>query len=150
MDKLGHVQQDHMRTGLTDAPSRLEIYVCGPQPCLHRRTLTPTLTLTLTAPTPAEPQLPFFFFLKERSFFLVFFLSRSIFKISCPAAPERSNSQPPLRFFGSSNFPLMPRAFACRNQPPFCIRKEEAKLGQAIEQTFPHCRFAEITFDCRA
>lgn len=62
-----------MRTGLTDAPSSLEIYVCGPKSCLHHHTPTPDFHSHHPNPCKTLAVLVL----------RVFFASRSKFKITC-------------------------------------------------------------------
>lgn len=109
MDKLGHIRQNHMQTGLTDAPSSLEIYVCGPQlagnPPPHPH--TPTLTLTLTL------SLLNTLFLTTHFFFLL-----SKFEIS--RHPKKGQTHSPLWFSSRQNYHSCPAPLTALLHPsPF-------------------------------
>lgn len=81
-----------MQTGLTDAPSSLESYVCGPKlagnPPPHPRTPTLTLTAPLSLSLLNTPFLnlgyPFFFLLLS--------------KLEISRRPKKGQSRSPLRF----------------------------------------------------
>lgn len=116
-----------MQTGLTDAPSRLEIYVCGPQPCLPY--CTPAPTLTLTAPSPAEHQLPFFFL----SFFPLPF---SIQLAALPPQKCQTHNHPML-FFWFFKLPLNSTHICLQSSTSFLRSQRGSKIRTGDPANFP-------------